>query len=1034
MQPVLHILPHTHWDREWFVPSGFTREWLVPFFDALFDRFDSHPDYRFTLDGQSILIEDYLSLLGRRRGEEALSRIEALVREGRLTVGPYYQQPDWQLVSGEALVRNLLIGIDDTRVLGADRFVGWLMDNFGQIAQCVQIHREFGADGLFAWRGFDLLPAAMRSELRWESPDGSALPVAYLLDSYRNGMRLFSRPEILLRRLAEARERVRPFSTDEHLLLMNGYDQEMDPESPGEIPPGTTVRLTSPTEYLDAKRGIHDRSLPPVRGSQYSGRFISVFPGILSARNYLKVANDYAQAMQERYLEPLTTILSVSNSDASPVIEELRDELNLVWRLILQNHPHDTICGVSSDPIHEEAELRLAEIADRQNRTLDRLLQSLGIRPLGETQSGAPGAGETYAVFNPSLHARRAMLDGVWSESIAPLSLSIVRRRNDTPDSPRVTARTTDGPVELSNESVHAAVYADGTIVVGGRKTADSSGRDGSTVRVTWRDTGDCGDTYNFDVPPRDAPNRVSIVDGTITWTSRTPDRVSFELSGVFRLPRELTEDRQTRTETVVDNTVTLRIELRSTEPFLRAAVVVDNLSRDHRLQMVVSVADEGGDGTATGPSDSMGMRVLNQFVWEDPAEHRASLAPYRDEELPQSARRLMLGAREPEPPRFVPNDRAFAVGSRSAAALVAHRGLHELEPLEDGSVAATIVRAVGWLARGDLSSRTGDAGPEIFTPDAQCRRRIAIPFFVSPLPSLRASEGADAAKIVEAALHPLPILGVPDTDDPSVGIAAALPPDLIPDISTDGNASSAVLSALKIREDGKGPIMRLFNPGRDAVTVRWNAPVTAFDLAEHPRTPDERARSMHEIPSGRIYTVALSTPAGDTPRRSLRAVPAADRFSAALDAAIPYRRFDVEPYYLSAHRRSVFADDCAVGLPEPANEPDLAYLRSTLAVEEARLGRLRSELAEAERALEAIRPERRDALERDTVAVVSRISTVTRQILEAELSILFTRRLCDGGTREALYQRIEEIALKLNHARVAKRADDYLVALTADS
>ena len=212
MKRTLHVISHTHWDREWFVPSGFAREWLLPFFESLVSLIESEPDYQFVLDGQSILIEDYLVQLQPSKQVQAARQIATFVAEGRLVIGPYYQQPDWQLVSGEALVRNLVIGSADSYALGGRSNAGWLLDNFGQISQCVQIHAGFGIKGLYAWRGFDLLPDHLRTEMWWESPDGSRLPVIYLIDSYRNGMRLFSESPFLSRRFASARGRIQRFS------------------------------------------------------------------------------------------------------------------------------------------------------------------------------------------------------------------------------------------------------------------------------------------------------------------------------------------------------------------------------------------------------------------------------------------------------------------------------------------------------------------------------------------------------------------------------------------------------------------------------------------------------------------------------------------------------------------------------------------------------------------------------------------------------------------------------------------------------
>jgi alpha-mannosidase len=117
----VHILSHTHWDREWYLESKYTNEWLVPFFENLFKMLEREPSYKFILDGQMCMIDDWLDQLMRtnRSTFYAKQRIRKYVEEGRLIIGPYYLQPDWQLVSGEALVRNLVIGHKMAAELGA---------------------------------------------------------------------------------------------------------------------------------------------------------------------------------------------------------------------------------------------------------------------------------------------------------------------------------------------------------------------------------------------------------------------------------------------------------------------------------------------------------------------------------------------------------------------------------------------------------------------------------------------------------------------------------------------------------------------------------------------------------------------------------------------------------------------------------------------------------------------------------------------------------------------------------------------------
>src|SRR5258705_8907719 len=85
--PALHevlVVAHTHWDREWYHTADRFRQRLVALVDELLD--DPPPaGESFLLDGQAIVLDDYLAVRPERAAE--LSR---LLRESRLEAGPWY--------------------------------------------------------------------------------------------------------------------------------------------------------------------------------------------------------------------------------------------------------------------------------------------------------------------------------------------------------------------------------------------------------------------------------------------------------------------------------------------------------------------------------------------------------------------------------------------------------------------------------------------------------------------------------------------------------------------------------------------------------------------------------------------------------------------------------------------------------------------------------------------------------------------------------------------------------------------------------
>src|SRR5688500_10668226 len=113
------LVSHFHWDREWYRTFEEFRSRLVVAIDRVLDLCAADPGYRFVLDGQTIVVDDYSSVRPERRAE-----LVAAIRDGRIGVGPWYVQPDSLLPSGEAHIRNLLIGRATADELGDRKSVG----------------------------------------------------------------------------------------------------------------------------------------------------------------------------------------------------------------------------------------------------------------------------------------------------------------------------------------------------------------------------------------------------------------------------------------------------------------------------------------------------------------------------------------------------------------------------------------------------------------------------------------------------------------------------------------------------------------------------------------------------------------------------------------------------------------------------------------------------------------------------------------------------------------------------------------------
>lgn len=443
----LHLVPHTHWDREWYEPYQVFRLRLVSLIDKLLEIMIRQPDYtHFMLDGQTIILEDYLEVRPEKR-----KILRRFVQEGRIAIGPWHILPDEFLVSPEALVRNLCQGAATAAEFGDRMDVGYLPDPFGHVGQMPQILRGLGISWAALRRGLDDEP----TELWWEAPDGSSVLLAYLRDGYGNAAALPTTKKDFVERLRQLRDSLAPYSATNHILLLDGTDHhEAQPEIP-ELVAAASRRLDvchdSLTGYMMAIQDA-DADLPVVRGELRSPKRHHLLPGVLSTRMWIKQRNHAIETLLERWAEPFSAWASLLDDGASrPVAFDGRDPIGLLrapeaplalaWRLLLQNHPHDSICGCSIDQVHEEMRPRFDQVGQigeqLVTQSLAFLAERVDTRGLSSDKRAIP-----IVVFNPS---ERVRTDEVTTQAYLPAGFLPLELRDTEGRSVPVEATVQEG-------------------------------------------------------------------------------------------------------------------------------------------------------------------------------------------------------------------------------------------------------------------------------------------------------------------------------------------------------------------------------------------------------------------------------------------------------------------------------------------------------------------------------------------------------------------------------------------------------------
>ncbi|MBU1699110.1 MAG: hypothetical protein KJ970_17280 [Candidatus Eisenbacteria bacterium] len=414
---IAFLVSHTHWDREWYKTYHQFRVDLVHVFKKVLDRLENDEVFKhFVMDGQTIAVKDYLEVVPEDR-----ERIERLVQQGALTIGPWYILPDEFLVSAEATARNLLIGHEITAQFGEVRNVGYMPDSFGHLAQIPQILQGAAIDSFIYTRGNGPEVEKLGNEYIWQAPDGSEVLAINQGGGYCNASALgyqelwhaHTQREISLTRACEQIgnlfKMMEASSNSDIYLLNNGCDHFPPQAKLGEILdalrkefPETDFRHGSFADYIDAVKKT-EMHLKRWQGELLGGKRHPILSGVWSARMYLKQKNDTAQHLLSSILEPLSAYFHFCQDQEYP-----QGLINYSWKLLLENHPHDSICGCSTDEVHREMETRFEGVLQTADQTLQKQINEL---VHGFARHEPEDNKTVIAVVNPSPGSRNEVVE-----------------------------------------------------------------------------------------------------------------------------------------------------------------------------------------------------------------------------------------------------------------------------------------------------------------------------------------------------------------------------------------------------------------------------------------------------------------------------------------------------------------------------------------------------------------------------------------------------------------------------------------------
>lgn len=827
----IHIVPHFHWDREWYFTAEESQILLAVDMEEILNRLETDPEYPcFVLDGQTAVLEDYLEAV-----PENEARLRRLIQEGRLIAGPWYTQTDEMVVGGESIVRNLLYGKQDCEKLGPRMMIGYLPDSFGQSARLPQILNGFGITRAIFWRGVSERMGTSRTEFYWEGDGKARVAVQLLPLGYAIGKYLPKEREALEGRLSKYLPVLEKGTATGYVLIPNGHDQMPLQKNIFQVMdqirslyPQCEVSIGRYEELFEKIEGAE--GLDTLRGEFLDGKYMRVHRSIYSSRADLKAANTRIENEITCLLEPLA---SIAYSLGFPYYHGIIEK---IWKGLLKNHAHDSMGCCCSDPVHRAIKERFV-LAHQGAKHLIGLYQ----RQIAQALDG-PEDQERWVVFNTLPYEREEVVTGeittrkkgfyltdhrgerihfqiLSEETIDPglvdrqivhygnyepfvrcrialldrfpaMGFKAYRIQEEEPAERAGMVGKPEGSPVLENERYRIEIRENGSLDIEDKQSGALY-----TGVLTVEDGSDGGDGYDYSpieedwvLTSREAKAQTEILSRGLVSEAK----VSFSMP----VPKDIESRRKRRTDGRLE--VVFYIELRQGSPLIRIRMEADNQAKDHRVRLLIP-AGGGTDrsvcdnqfGRIARPARDAAMEVWEQEKW---SERPDSIYPFLS---------------------FV------HTGNREGLAFLTNSVReYELTGEDYNTIAVTMFRCVGVLGREELLRRPGrPSGIKMETPDSQMQGRQVYEFALT-------GDCLQAAGRAREFVSPLTAYNRMAYHAMKLNCPEQTVPWEYSLLSMDNR--SVTMSTLKKEEQGEGLLFRCYNAGEETqegtVTGKWKA------------------------------------------------------------------------------------------------------------------------------------------------------------------------------------------------------------------
>ncbi|HYM97090.1 MAG TPA: alpha-mannosidase [Candidatus Sulfotelmatobacter sp.] len=372
---LITAIGHAHIDTAWEWPLREARRKCARSWSTQLALMDEHPDYVFACSQPAQyqwIKESYPHLY---------ARIRQKVRAGQWEpVGAMWVEPDCNLPSGEALVRQLLHGQRFfRREFDRETRIAWLPDVFGYPGNLPQLLKEAGCDYFLTQKlSWNDTNQPEHHTFWWEGIDGTRIFTHFPPADTYNGLLTADELEWSARNFKDGE------SSDRSLYLF-GYGDGGGGPTPEMIDSAHRfgVRMDSATRFF-AEASTQAKDLATVSGELY----FELHRGTYTTQSRTKRWNRIAQQTLRE-----AEMWSVA-AGGYPY-----EQLEALWKTVPLNQFHDILPGSSIDWVYEEAERDLERAVEQASEIADAAIATIA------------GSGGRRAFFNPTSHPRSEVGD-----------------------------------------------------------------------------------------------------------------------------------------------------------------------------------------------------------------------------------------------------------------------------------------------------------------------------------------------------------------------------------------------------------------------------------------------------------------------------------------------------------------------------------------------------------------------------------------------------------------------------------------------